>query len=95
MPRGSSPNPRKSKFHVKEIKEHIRQEISRKTPKDEDKLREERELNIAHRDWLRNATREQIENKIKEMGILRGTSEYDEILELWRGQQNRQWKNLC
>jgi hypothetical protein len=73
-----------SKFTSKEIQQQVRQEISRKTPIDEDKLRESAELRQANRDWLATAAWEDIEAKISEIGLLPGSPEYEEIHLLWK-----------
>lgn len=75
------------KFSSKEIQGQYREEVHRKTPIDEDKLRETAELQQDHREWLATATWEDIEAKISEVGLLPGNPEYEEIRSLWKSVQ--------
>lgn len=73
-----------SKFSSREIQQHVRQETSRKTPIDQDKLRETAKLQQDHREWLAMATWSDIEAKISEIGLLPGSPGYEEIHLLWK-----------
>ena len=72
-----------SKFTAKEIQLHVREETKRKTPLDENKIREARELTLAHAEWLMNATWEQVEEKISEIGLQPGTPGHAQMRTLW------------
>ncbi|MCI0428509.1 MAG: hypothetical protein L0Z46_10885 [Nitrospiraceae bacterium] len=76
-----------SKFSSKDIQKQYREEVRRKTPIDEDKLREAAELQRVNREWLAAAAWEDIEVKISAAGLLPGSPEYEEIRSLWKSVQ--------
>lgn len=78
-----------SKVTKKEIEEHIKEEISRKTPQDKERIREARELNRRHKQWLAEASWKEIEGKISEAGLLPGMAGYEEIRKLYQQVQRR------
>jgi hypothetical protein len=72
-----------SKFSSKDIQRHVRQEASRKTPLDEDKIREAHELDCAHMQRLMNATWEEVEEKLSGIGLLPGTPGHAQMRVVW------------
>lgn len=73
-----------SKFSTKDIQKQYREDVRRKTPIDEGRLREAAELQQDNRKWLATAAWEDIEAKISEAGLLPGSPEYEEIRLLWK-----------
>ncbi len=71
-------------FSSKDIQKQFQEDIRRKTPIDEGKKREARLLDRDHREWLAQASWEEIEWKISEIGLQPGTPGYEEIRMLWK-----------
>lgn len=72
------------KFSLKEIQEQYYEDVSRKTPIDENKRHEAEGLNKNNAEWLVMAKWEDIEEKISEIGLQRGSPGYEEIRLLWK-----------
>ncbi|MEK6761288.1 MAG: hypothetical protein AABY96_01125 [Nitrospirota bacterium] len=72
-----------SKFTSREIQLHVRNETKKKTPLDETKLRESRELDRAHMEWLLCATWDEVKERISEIGLQPGTPGYAQMRVLW------------
>lgn len=72
-----------SKFTAREIKLHVREETKRKTPLDENKIKEAQELDRAHMEWLMQATWNEVEERLIEIGLQRGTPGHAQMRALW------------
>ncbi|QOJ35789.1 MAG: hypothetical protein HRU82_12940 [Nitrospira sp.] len=72
-----------SKFTPKEIQQHVRDEARRKTPVDENKVKEAQALDRAHMEWLMNATWTEVQERLSAIGHLPGTPVSAQMRMLW------------
>lgn len=82
------------KFTAKEIQYHVRQEVSRKTPIDENRAREARELDNFHKEWLAKATWREVEQRISVLGLFPGSEGYERARAAWTEYQRDLQKKI-
>jgi hypothetical protein len=75
------------KFTKKEIQQYVAQEVRRKTPIDEEKLLEAKQLDKFNAEMMARATWKEVELRLSALEVLPGSQKYEKARIAWREYQ--------